>query len=348
MATEKEYEWFTEPEVETQWLVDGLIPSDGYSAICGKPKSGKSTAIRNLVVAVIKGSEFLGRAITLPPNTGKVLYIHLDRKDQPAKVAAELRRLGVTKDEAPRLTLRLAQHLPSNDFAERLEWLKSEVRAAKPDLIVIDLLWQFVVAKNSNDYNAVLDGINRLQDALIGVGYHGALICAVHGRKATNPNDQFDDFLGSTGQRGSFSTNIMLTQYRKEGLYTIISDQTERDDHWGEIPETTLVRNPDGTLSLDRPMAALAKEAKQSKAKDDFFRLVNFIRENPGCEMKSIEDGLSMSKKYILILLERPSASAFLNREGKGQKGDPFRFYPRPEAQYAGPVEGASNAQYAN
>ena len=361
MATqEQKYEWFTEPEIETQWLVDGLIPADGYSAIVGKPKAGKSTVLRNLVVAVIKGHPFLGRAVELPPGTGKVLYIHLDRKDQPAKVAAELRKLGITKQESPRMIMRLAQHLPSNVFEERLEWLKKEVEVTQPNLIVIDLLWQFVRAKSSNDYNAVLEGINALQDALIHVKYKGALIAAVHGRKATNPNDQFDDFLGSTGQRGSFSTNIMLTQYRKEGLYTIISDQTERDAIFGEIPETTIVRNPDGTLSLGTPMASLVKEAKQAKSNDDFDSLVSFIREHPGCEMKDITQGLSMSNKYALILLERMpksllnSGSEILRREGKGHKGDPYRFSLMPSPlkrtastpDVAPATKGMDNAQH--
>ena len=94
--------WFTIPKPETSWLVDVLIPSDGYAAICGKPKAGKSTFLRNLIASVIKGHEFLGRRIELPRSTGRVLYLHLDRKDQPWRVSKELRDLGITQDESPR------------------------------------------------------------------------------------------------------------------------------------------------------------------------------------------------------------------------------------------------------
>ena len=59
METTNDYKWFTEPEVQTPWLVDGLIPANGYSAVVGKPKAGKSTIIRNLIVAVVKGGERL-------------------------------------------------------------------------------------------------------------------------------------------------------------------------------------------------------------------------------------------------------------------------------------------------
>jgi hypothetical protein len=322
------YRWFNEPEVETPWLVYGLIPADGYSAVCGKPKAGKSCWVRNLSVAVIKGHDFLGRPVRIPPNTGRVLYLQLDRKDKPGRVTAQFKALGLTAEEAPRLTMRLAEHLPAGgDFKERLDWLKKEVTAATPNLIVIDLLWQFVIAKNSNDYTAVLDGINSLQDALNEVGYKGALVAVMHGRKATNPNDQFDDFLGSTGQRGSFSTNIMLSQYKREKLRTIASDQTDIEALLGEIPETVIAQNPDGTLSLGQPISELVKVEQQSKREQDLQRLIIFVESHPGIEMERITQDLSMSKKNALSLLE--TGKELIQRQGKGLKGDPFRYYPK-------------------
>ncbi len=185
--------WFDLPQPTTTWLVDGLIPSDGHAAVCGKPKAGKSTFLRNLITAIIKNQKFFDRSIDIPTGTGRVLYLHLDRKDQPWRVAKELRDLGITEEESLRLVFKTAQEIPLDSFEKRLDWLKKQIIVVKPHLIVIDLMWQFVVANNANDYNAVLDGINRLQDALIAAKYHGALIVALHGRKATNPNDPADD-----------------------------------------------------------------------------------------------------------------------------------------------------------
>jgi hypothetical protein len=104
-------------------------------------------------------------------------------------------------------------------------------------------------------------------------------------------------------------------------------------------------------------MAALVKEAKQVKSRDDFFKLVNFIRENQGCEMSEIEEGLGMSTKHALSLLARESASSFVSREGKGRKGDPYRYFakPKPLVPQTGAMPGAvakmdgvANAQYPN
>ena len=125
-------------------FVEGLIPADGYSAVVGKPKAGKSTVIRNLIVAVIKGQEFLGpRGREISSQTpGRVLYLQLDRKDKPGRVTAELRKLGLSAEDAPRLIVRLAEHLPKPNtgqtpsvvLMERLDWLKKEDHSSESTL----------------------------------------------------------------------------------------------------------------------------------------------------------------------------------------------------------------------
>jgi RecA-family ATPase len=318
--------WYDLPEPKLQWLVDGLIPADGHTAVVGKPKAGKSTFIRNLIASVVKSRKFLGRSVDLPNNSGRVFYLHLDRKDQDWRVARDLRALGIEKDDSSRVILRTAAHMTATTFEERLVWLREQVADAKPNLVVIDLLWQFVRAKNSNDYNAVLDGINTLQDTLRASGYKGALVVAIHGRKAVSATDQFDDILGSTGQRGSFSTIIMLTNRRSESVYTISSDQTERDDTLGEIPETVISRTPDGTLQLGQPIKDLLKQEKHNRFESDLQRFFQFVENHPGVEMDAITQSLGMSKKYALQIFAE--AKAFVRRDGSGIKGDPFKYFP--------------------
>ena len=318
-------DWNNIPEPQTSWLVDGLFPSDGFAAICGKPKTGKSTVVRNLVASVIKGYKFLNRSIDIPTGTGRVLYVHLDRKDQTWRVAKELRQLGITPDESARLVLKTAQDVPSDSYSDRLAWLKKEIITANPHLIIIDLMWQFVMAKNANEYNEVLKGINALQDALTEARYGGALVVTLHGRKATNPNDPADDVLGSTGQRGSFSTLVMLTRHRKEGIYTIMSDQTERDDVYGEIDEAVIIRNPDGTLDLGRGLSELVKQGKQAKVEESLQQLLLYIVNQPGSEMAEIVAGLTMSKRDIVKLMKM--GGGLIETKGKGIKGDPYKYF---------------------
>jgi hypothetical protein len=334
------YNWYDLEVPSINWLVYGLIPSDGYVSIVGKPKAGKSSFTRYLVSCIIKGNPFLGRAVNVGTKPGRVLYVHLDRKDSPARIANEFKLMGVTKEESKRLTLRTAQHIP-NSFDERLAWLQKETESAKPHLIVIDLMWQFVVANNSNDYNAVLDGINKLQDSLIKISYSGALLVTMHGRKATNINDPFDDMLGSTGQRGSFSTNVMLTRYRKDDVYTIMSDQTDRDTEHGEIEETIVERDEVGRMSLQGLYADRMKAEKEIKDEEALLRLVDFISANEGSTQPEIMTKLGMTKKTVRSLLDKAVANDQITRSGTGTKGDPYRYAPyrmetlkRPEATH--------------
>ncbi len=240
------------------------------------------------------------------------------------RLSKEFRQLGITPDESQRLVLRTAQDVPSDSYPERLAWLKQEITTAKPHLIVIDLMWQFVMAKNPNEYNEVLKGINALQDALTEAKYKGALVVTLHGRKATNPSDPADDVLGSTGQRGSFSTLVMLTRRRNENVYTIMSDQTERDDVYGEIDEAIITRNPDGTLHLGSRVSELVKQEKQAGAGESLQRLLGYIVDHPGSEITDIVNGLRMGKKNALALIRE---SGIVRTTGEGVKGDPYRYF---------------------
>jgi RecA-family ATPase len=324
-TTNKEIDWFDLEEPENKWLVDGLIPSDGYALISGKPKCGKSTFIRNLVVSIVKKRQFLDRSIDVAEGTGKVLYIHLDQKDKTPRVAAELRQLGITREESKRIILRTDEHIPMDgDINSRLTWLAEQVKAAKPHLIVIDLLWQFLQGNNANEYQAVLKEVNNLQRTLRNAGYNGALIAATHSRKAVNPDNPADDILGATSQSGSFVTTIILSRNTRQDMYTIMTDQTIKDPFYGDIKETVIHRNEDGIMDLGMKICDL--KAAETKDKDEgaLRRLEIFIHQNPGCVEKQIKEGLTISWNRALELMKRTTR---IRIEGKGVKSDPKKYY---------------------
>lgn len=321
--------WYDSTEPETKWLVAGLIPSDDICGFIGKPKSGKSTGIRNLAVAVITGGNFLGREISI--QQGRVLYIHLDRKDRRTRVHAELRGLGIAREDRHRLCFRSEQDLPPNStFDSRCSWLCQQVIDFKPNLIVIDMLMHFLKASRGvNDYDSMLDAINHLQDRLNGVGYNGVLLVSLHSRKTTS-EDVGDDVLGSTGIRGSLSTGVFFRQYKNQKIYTVQSDQTQRDPQIGELEETIVNRDSGtGTIVLGAKFADLKGQEKKDEWDGRRQRVYRHIQHNPGRTSEEIADTVLMSKKTVLALLkamERPDVSLIYS-SGSGKKGDPKKYY---------------------
>ena len=343
MATNNEHHnWFDIPVPDMQWLVEGLITIDGYTACSGKPKSGKSTGTRSMAASVVTGGDFLGRKIGIPANTGRCLYVHLDRKDPVWRVAKEFRELlKQDRTAAERLHLRTFEDVPLGTIEERLEWLRAEAAKHKPHLIVIDLLWQFLPTENTNAYEHTIGPINKLQDALRTGGYKGAVVAVLHNRKQVSVNDQFDDVLGSTGQRGSFGTILMFTHRREpHDVYTVASDQTDRDDQLGEIPERVSLRGTDGRLTLGDEYKSLLNQEKKDRRKADLDRIAVFVDQNPGTDEPTLMKELRVSKARLLDLLA--SSVEFIRREGNGVKGDPYRFY---SSDYSKPQE--ANQQHA-
>src|ERR1700674_4637272 len=296
-------DWFTMQIPEVPWLVYGLLVNDSSSAFIGKPKAGKSSLIRNLAVSIIKGQPFLDRQVYVSKEGGKVLYIHLDRKDPVEYVATELRELGITQEESARLHLLSASGMPK-EGEERTDWLIGQVGLLKPDLIIIDLLFQFVSVDNSNDYNANLKAINALQDRLIKAGFHGHLVTAHHARKANGSIDPFDDLLGSSAIRGSFSTNVLLVHDRKHNRHTIRTDQTQRAGEFGEIEEAIIERNSvTGKMTLGSTVASLEIAEKKSRERTGAEDVLHFIEQNPNCTQNDIVSGLHISKNQLVAYL---------------------------------------------
>jgi hypothetical protein len=315
--------WYLWKRPTTSWLVDGLIPSDGTCCFLGKPKAGKSSAVRNLAASVITNSKFLGRTVlTIEP--AKVLFLHLDRKDVGSQVAYDFSQL-IPSEDRERLILCVASDLPAT-FAERLAWLGQEVKGYQPSLIVIDLLMYFLVLKSANDYNETIQGINHLLDTLTKIKYKGALVVTQHARKAEGSSDSFDDGLGSTAQRASFVTNMMFKRRRDEGLYTVQSEQTLKDEKFGEIDESVIERQPNGEMRLTSLYAEIRQSQRQSVEETELSRLVDFIAERPNSTQADLVNGLGMSKPTVLRLLRKAQRDGLVLSEGSGVKGSEFRY----------------------
>src|SRR6185312_3317450 len=126
---------FDMPQESVPWLVEGLLPAFGMSALVGKPKKGKSTLARQLCVAVAQGKKFLERDTT----QSSVFYVALEEK--PTEVISHLRLLGATSTDQIRI---LCGAVSRRDAVARLSAALSDCQPDVKQLVIIDPLFKFL------------------------------------------------------------------------------------------------------------------------------------------------------------------------------------------------------------
>jgi len=170
-----------EPEENTQWVWDGILPQGGMSLLVAKPKVGKSTLGENLAVAVCRGEFFLGWASL----KGPVVYLALEEKK--SEIRKKLKALGIT-DEPLYFHFGLA---PQKAMAE-INNLISETGAR---LLIIDTLQKLARVKDLNDYPQVSNTLEPLLGMARELNCH--ILLTHHAGKSDRTDG--DEILGSWG-----------------------------------------------------------------------------------------------------------------------------------------------------
>src|SRR3990170_1339984 len=150
---------FQEPEETTTWLVDGLLPTGGFSIVVAKPKVGKSTLARALALHVARGESFLDRSVT----KGAVVYLALEEKR--SEVKRHFKDMGAVGDEDVHVYVGGA---PADAIGE----INNVVGNVKPALVIIDPLFRFTKVKDGNDYHQVTNALDPLLRLARDIGTH--------------------------------------------------------------------------------------------------------------------------------------------------------------------------------
>ncbi len=287
-----------EPEENINWIVEDLLPSNGFSVMAAKPKVGKSTLARQLALSVAQGQPFLDRQTV----QGGVLYVALEEKR--SEVKNHFRLLGGTGNED------LHSYIGSAP-QEASKWLDKEIKARKPILVIIDTLFRFVSIKNGNDYAEVTTALSPL---LALARENGAHLMVVHhaGKGAAEGGDAI---LGSTAIFGSVDTAIILR--RTESRRTI-----ETQQRYGTDIEPTVLVFDEAVRAIT--LGGTKEEVEINLAKVAILAFLDASTEPVG-EAIIREDvgGRAGPKSKALRQLV---ASGGVARIGKGVSGSPFLY----------------------
>ena len=287
-----------EPDQNTTWLVDGLLPAGGFSVLGAKPKVGKSTLARNLALCVGNGAPFLGRTTT----KGPVIYLALEEKrDEIKKHFADM---GAAGDEDVYVHCASA---PANGI-EQMGVISQQL---KPALVIIDPLFRFIRVKDTNDYASVTAELDPLLALARDTGAH---IMMVH-HLVKSSKSGGDGLLGSTAIFGSVDSTIILR--RHETARSIQAIQRYGTD----LPESDLTFDTaTRTMSLGRTKDDIARDRLEESITAHFSNHPEPITE------PEITAAVQGKTQLIRETLRGMVAKQVLKREGKGSKGDAFKY----------------------
>ncbi len=228
------------PDVEKKWVVDGLLPVAGISVVSAKPKTGKSTWIRNMALAVARGDPFMGRDTT----QGDVLYLAIEEIE--SEVRSIFRAMGATTEP-------IFIHVGTVMEATALRDLEAYITAKKITLAVVDPLFKMMnTVRDISNYAEVTNAIARLADIARRTGCH---VCCLHHNKkggwqplsADDEDTSTEAVSGSNAISGGVDTTVLMRRMAG-GRRVVRSEQRYRDIRFGDMPDTVVGFDPNTYL----------------------------------------------------------------------------------------------------
>ena len=172
----------SEPDEAVPWLVDNRIAKSTVSAIAGPPKSGKSSLLRQLALAVAGGTRWLGNEC----NQHAVVFLSVE--DNRRQATAHFRHMEA--DAGAPLHVHTGPP-PDPELISTDEWVERLIDRYDAKLLVVENFAKLLVVENFaklvsvddwNDYGTVTAAL-RPYDAIASVT-GCAIIIGLHVRKS--------------------------------------------------------------------------------------------------------------------------------------------------------------------
>jgi 5S rRNA maturation endonuclease (ribonuclease M5) len=287
-----------EPEEEIQWIVDGILPVGGLSLCVAKPKGGKSTLIRQLIISVARGNSFLGR------KTEKGTVVHVVLEGLKVELTDHYKRLIGQDCNNVKVYF-------GGRPEKAMNWLEKICIEYKPQFIVIDTFFKLLEISDLNDYVKTNNAIEPIFN--LSKKYNVHILGIHHARKGGGEDGEAT--LGSTAIFGAVDTLIYLN--KKDGKTTV-----ETIQRYGEKLEPTVLNFDKDTKTFDIGVTVI--EDKLEMISYDILEYLNiqsgWLLESEILEVISAKTGVKRSSLRLLVEENK------IQRIGSGRRGDPYRY----------------------
>ncbi len=190
------------------WLVECLLSRGGLSVLVADPKTGKSTLARQLIRDVLRGSPFL----SLRCKPGSVFYFAIEEQVQVLNWS--FKRLGITDED--KLAVHVGDVLADNVFEDFAQLVTTE----KPDLVVVDTLFDIVNVESEYSYKEVKRELRRIRQVARESNAHILLVHHSSKGQAGEKRRGNRAILGSQAIAGGVDTIVVIEKEGRERLIT--------------------------------------------------------------------------------------------------------------------------------
>jgi AAA domain len=243
------------------WLVEGLLPSEGLSIIGSKPKAGKTTFVTELMTAVAEERPFLSKTTKCVD----ALYLYLEGP----KIIPPMRfkQLGYTGTRGKIALFR--EMMPRKGVDGLIALEKYLMQNPDTKLVVVDTLAKLIRLPDSDKYDAAVGILELLEN--IAKEHHVHILGVLHNKKRSG-DETGDGLIGSTAFRGSTDVNIFIG---RQGEQRILETEQRLGDHL-EPTQLNLDKST-GLLSLGKPMEEVEESRNEARVKQTRQRIENAI-----------------------------------------------------------------------
>jgi len=217
----------------TTWLVEGVLPENGFIGLWGPPGAGKSFVAIDIALSIAAGIPWQGHALT----PGPVLYISAEGgRGIGKRVQAWLQAHDIEAAEADALWLlsRINASDDSDDMQELVELVgdfeaeqnPGESEPWRPVLIVVDTLARCFVGNENEqeDMGSFVRAIDRLRETF------KCAVLIIHHARLDGDRER-----GNTAFRGAADTMIRV---EKDADYITLTCDKQRDAE--DFPSLTM------------------------------------------------------------------------------------------------------------
>ena len=283
--------------------MDKLLPAGGLSLLLGKPKVGKSTLARCLLVSVARGGTWLGRKCT----QGPTVYLALEEK------RSEVRRHFASLGAPGVAPIYCWIDRPPADLKPQ-EFIRGVMESCRPRLVVVDPLAFLTKVSDNSDYAEVISKLGPIVDVVRDTETHVVLVH--HSRKAEGHHG--DEALGSTGYLGAVDTAVSLRREINTPAGGIGARTVYSINRYGtDLESTVLLMDEDGWVNVGSTVEELASKSAEDAVLDALKTLEGWQRPD------NIRKEAAISDTKARTALNALTKAGVVLRTGVGRRGDP-------------------------